>query len=188
MAVRLDQRGRDDRADAEECTVGQRGDNARGEQEPIARRERTGEVANGEDDHQRHDAHLLEQREIVLDVPVVRYLAIGHFQKISRDELDCLARPLGGGKRPGEMTTEHHVDGDVVAGEYHLVDLDRKVRNGGAERLRRECRAFESLRTAIGQRMVGEGRRDRSLEIRLVSRVPERVEMPGRRLRRRLGM
>src|SRR5579863_6623398 len=52
------------------------------------------------------DAHLREQRQIVLDVPVVGDAAVRDLQQVRRDEIDRLALALGLAERAGEAAPE----------------------------------------------------------------------------------
>ncbi len=91
------------------------------------------------------------------------------------------------GHRPehaGEMTSEDHVDGDVVAGDDHLFNLDAEVRHRLAEIGGGEGRSPRPLRPARRQGVVDEGRTDRGVQRPLIAGVPEIVE-GGRRLYRR---
>src|SRR5882757_3810901 len=79
------------------------------------------------------DAHLLQQRQIVLDMPVVGDAAVLDLDQIRSDEEDRLALALRLPELAGEMAGEIHVHGDVVAGDDHLLHGDLEIGHGGAE-------------------------------------------------------
>src|SRR6266849_7935589 len=79
------------------------------------------------------DAHLLQQRQIVLDVPIVGDAPVLDLEEIGGDEGDRLALALRLAEPAGEMAGEAHVHGDVVAGDDHLLHRDLEVGHGGAE-------------------------------------------------------
>src|SRR6267378_6919298 len=122
------------------------------------------------------DAHLLQQRQIVLDVPVVGDAAVLDLDEVSGDEGDRLAFALRLREPAGEMAGEVHMHGDVVAGDDHLLHRDLEVGHGGAEPSRGEGWSLRPLRSARWQRVIGEIRRDGFLQQHLVAGVPEIVE------------
>src|ERR1700730_15311647 len=69
-------------------------------------------------------AHLLQQREIVLDVPIVSDAAVLDLEEVSSDEGDRLALALRLPEPAGEMAGEVHMHCDVVAGDDHLIHRD----------------------------------------------------------------
>src|ERR1700675_4711236 len=83
-------------------------------------------------------AYLLQQRQIVLDVPIVGDAAVLDLDEVGGDEGDRLALALRLAEPAGEMAGEVHVHGDVVAGDYHLLHRDFEVGHGGAEPARGE--------------------------------------------------
>src|ERR1700730_15948780 len=121
-------------------------------------------------------AHLLQQREIVLDVPIVGDAAVLDLEEVSGDEGDGLAVALDPAEGAGEMAGEAHVHGDVIAGEDHLFYRHREVGNCGAELARGEGWPLRSLRAARRQGTIGEGRRDGLFQEGFVTAVPEFVE------------
>src|SRR6266566_4573667 len=58
------------------------------------------------------DAHILQQREIVLDVPIVGDAAVLDLDEVSSDEGVGLAVALDLAEGAGEMAGETHVHGD----------------------------------------------------------------------------
>src|SRR6266478_2891942 len=122
------------------------------------------------------DAHLLQQREIVLDVPIVGDPAVLDLDEISSDEGDRLTFALPLAKLASEVTGEAHMQGDVVAGDDHLLHRNLEVRHSGAEPARSEGRSLRSLRSARRQRVIDEVGRDGFLQQGLVAGVPEIVE------------
>jgi hypothetical protein len=55
-------------------------------------------------------AHLREQRQVVLDMPVVGDAAVRDLQQVGRDEIDRLTLALGLAEGPGEVAFEIYVD------------------------------------------------------------------------------
>src|ERR1700732_4526717 len=102
-------------------------------------------------------AHLLQQCEIVLDVPIVGDAAVLDLEEVSGDEGDGLAVALDPAEGASEMAGEAHVHGDVIAGEDHLFYRHREVGNCGAELARGKSRPFRSLRAARRQGTIGKG-------------------------------
>src|SRR5712672_1456378 len=79
------------------------------------------------------DAHQLQQRQIVLDVPIVGDAAVLDLDEVSSNEGDRLALALRLPEPTGEMAGEAHMHGDVVAGDDHLLHRDLEVGHGGAK-------------------------------------------------------
>src|SRR3984893_13301003 len=121
-----------------------------------------------------------QQREIVLDVPIVGDAAVLDLEEVSGDEGDGLAVALDPAEGAGEMAGEAHVHGDVIAGEDHLFYRHREVGNCGAELARGEGRPLRSLRAARRQGTIGEGRRDGLFQEGFITAVPEFVERADR--------
>src|SRR6195256_449283 len=122
------------------------------------------------------DAYLLQQRQIVLDVPIVGDAAVLDLDEVGGDKGDRLALALRLPEPAGEMAGEIHVYGDVVAGDDHLFHRDLEVGHRGAEPARGKGRSFRSLRPACWQRVIDEVRRDGFLQQGLVAGIPEIVE------------
>src|SRR5229473_699833 len=122
------------------------------------------------------DAHFLQQRQIVLDMPIVGDAAVLDLDEVGGDEGDRLALALRLPEPAGEMAGEVHMHGDVVAGDDHLLHGDLESGHGGAEASRGEGRSFRSLRPARRQRVIGEVGRDGLLQQGFVASVPEIVE------------
>src|SRR6267143_1271245 len=122
------------------------------------------------------DAYLLQQHQIVLDVPIVGDAAVLDLDEVSGDEGDRLAFALRLPEPAGEMAGEIHMHGDVVAGDDHLLHRNLEVGHGGAEPARGEGRSFRSLRPVRWQRVIDEVRRDGFLQQGLVAGIPEIVE------------
>src|SRR5437879_8845553 len=106
------------------------------------------------------DAHLLQQRQIVLDVPIVGDAAVLDLDEVGGDEGDRLAFALRLPELAGEMAGEVHMHRDIVAGDDHLRRRDLEVGHGGAEPARSEGRSFGSLWPSPRQCAVGEVGRD----------------------------
>src|SRR6266481_8871117 len=92
------------------------------------------------------DSHFLQQRQIVLDVPIVGDAAVLDLEEVSGDEGDRLAFALCLPELAAEMAGEVHMHRDIVAGDDHLRRRDLEVGHGGAEPARSEGRSFRSLR------------------------------------------
>src|SRR5258708_3181624 len=122
------------------------------------------------------DAHRLQQRQIVLDVPVVGDAAVFDLDEVSGDEGYRLAFALRLPEPAGEMAGEIHMHGDVVAGDDHLLHRDLEVGHCGAELAAGEGRPLRALRPARRQGVIGEVGRDGLLQQGLVGGVPEIVE------------
>src|SRR5260370_20215200 len=84
------------------------------------------------------DSHLLQQRQIVLDVPVVGDAAVLDLDEVGGDEGDRLAFALRLSELASEVTCEVHMHSDVVAGDDHLLHRDLQIRHGGPEAARRK--------------------------------------------------
>src|SRR5258708_8515829 len=69
------------------------------------------------------DAHLLEQCQIIFDMPVVDDLAVFDLHKVGGDEIDPLAVALRLSELAGEMAGEFHVHGAVTPRADHLSSL-----------------------------------------------------------------
>src|SRR5260370_14325697 len=121
------------------------------------------------------DTHLLQQRQIVLDVPVVGDPAVLDLDEVSGDEGDRLTFALPLTKLAGEMAGEAHMHGDVLAGDDHLLHRDLEIGHGGAETAGRERRAPRALRRAEPQPVIGEAGRGGFLPQGLVAGDPENV-------------
>jgi hypothetical protein len=102
------------------------------------------------------DTHLLEESEIVLDMPVVGDATIPDLQQISGNQRDRPAVAPNRPERAREMLGEAHVHRDVRAGHDHLVNRDLQVRHCAMKCVRREERYFRPLRPAGRQSMIGE--------------------------------
>src|SRR5260370_27564490 len=66
------------------------------------------------------DPHLLQQCQIVLDVPIVCDAAVLDLDEVGGDERDRLALALRLSEPACEMAGEGPIYGDVVARDYHL--------------------------------------------------------------------
>src|SRR6266853_2438967 len=84
------------------------------------------------------DPHLLQQREIVLDVPIVGDAAVLDLDEVGGDEGDRLALALRLPEPAGEMAGEVHMHGDVIAGHDYLLHRDLEVGHRGAKPARGE--------------------------------------------------
>src|SRR5229473_2402184 len=122
------------------------------------------------------DAHFLQQRQIVLDVPIVGDATVLDLDEIGRDEGDRLAFALRLSELAGEVTGEVHVHGDIVAGNDHLLHRDLEIGHSSAETARSEGRSLRPLRAARRQRVIGEVKRDGLLQQGLVAGIPEIVK------------
>src|SRR5712675_1193651 len=122
------------------------------------------------------DADLLQQRQIVLDVPIVGDAAVLDLDEVGGDEGDRLAFALRLPELAGEMAGKVHMHGDVIAGDDHLLHRDLEVGHGGAEAARGEGRSLRPLRSARRQRLISEVGRDGLLQQLFVAGVPEIVE------------
>src|SRR6266404_6385965 len=92
------------------------------------------------------DPHLLQQCQIVLDVPIVCDAAVLDLDEVGGDERDRLALALRLSEPACEMAGEVHMHGDVVAGDDHLLYRDFKIRHSGAEAARGKGGSFRSAR------------------------------------------
>ena len=110
------------------------------------------------------DAHLLEQRQVVLDVPVVGDPAVRDFEEVGRDETDRLARAFDVAERAGEVRREHHVDGHHVARDDQLLDRHAEVRHGARKVLDANAGTARAPGPPGRQRMVREAGRHRAIE------------------------
>src|SRR5882672_11782395 len=79
------------------------------------------------------DAHCSQQRQIVLDVPIVGDAAVLDLDEVGGDEGYWLALALRLPEPAGEMTGEVHMHSDVVACDDYLLHRNLEVGNGGAE-------------------------------------------------------
>src|SRR5258708_15518577 len=122
------------------------------------------------------DPHFLQQRQIVLDVPIIGDAAVLDLDDVSGDEGDRLAFSLGLPELAAEMAGEVQMHRDIVAGDDHLLHDDLEVGHGGAEPARSEGRSFGSLWPSRRQCAVGEVGRDGLLQQGLVAGVPEIIE------------
>src|ERR1700687_5614197 len=122
------------------------------------------------------DPHLLQQRQIVFDMPIVGDAAVLDLDEVSGDEGDRLALALRLPEPAGKMAGEVHMHRDGIARHDHFLHRDPEVGHGSAEPARDEGWSLRSLRSARRQRVIGEIRRDGFLQQRLVTGVPEIVE------------
>jgi hypothetical protein len=125
------------------------------------------------------DAHLLEQCQIIFDMPVVGDAAVLDLDEVGGDEGNGLALTPRLTERAAEVSGKAHVYGDIVAGDNHLLNGHREVAHGGAELARSEGRPLGSLWTAGRQGAIGESRRDSLLQQGVIAGVPEIVERAG---------
>jgi hypothetical protein len=91
------------------------------------------------------DAHLLEQCQIIFDMPVVGDAAVLDLDEVGGDEGNGLAQTRALPNVPVKCPAKPHVHGDIVAGDNHLLDGHREVGDGGAELARSEGRPLGSL-------------------------------------------
>src|SRR6266436_1546671 len=133
------------------------------------------------------DAHFLQQRQIVLDVPIVGDAALLDLDEVGSDEGDRLAFALRLPELAGEMTGEVHMHSDVVACDDYLLHRDLEVGHGGAKPARSESRSLRPLRPAWRQRVIGEVGGDGFLQQAFISGIPEIVEGADR-FHRRLAL
>ncbi len=122
------------------------------------------------------ESHLLEERKIIFEMPVIRDLALTHFQNIRSDEIDRLATPGGPLEDSGEMTGKSQVRDDAVGDDDALYDDDPKVRHCGKKRLGCGGRARRTLGPPRRQRVVDETRREREREQTCTAIRPKTVE------------
>src|SRR5712671_71577 len=94
------------------------------------------------------DAYLLQQRQIVLDVPIVGDAAVLDLDEIGGDEGDRLALALRLPEPAGEMAGEVHMHGDVIAGHDYRRPRGLGGGHRGARRARGEGRSFRPVRPA----------------------------------------
>src|SRR5712675_2510140 len=94
------------------------------------------------------DAYLLQQRQIVLDVPIVGDAAVLDLDEVGGDKGDRLALALRLPEPAGEMAAKSHMHSDVVAGHDYLLHRDLEVGHRGAKPARGEGRSFRPLRPA----------------------------------------
>src|SRR5260370_4427458 len=100
------------------------------------------------------DAHLLEQCQIIFDMPVVDDLAVFDLHKVGGDEIDLLAVALRLSELAGEMAGEFHVHGDVTSRNDHLFYPDGEAGHRAAELPGAEGRSLSPLRPPRRQRAV----------------------------------
>src|SRR5258708_30330831 len=100
------------------------------------------------------DAHLLEQCQIIFDMPVVDDLAVFDLHKVGGDEIDLLAVALRLSALAGEIAGEFHVHGDVTSRNDHLFYPDGEVRDRAAELPGGETRALISLQSTQQRRAL----------------------------------
>src|SRR6267154_6678640 len=124
----------------------------------------------------RPHAHLLKQRQIVFDVPVVGDAAVLDLEEIGRNEGNRLSLALRLAEGASEMAVETHVYGDVIASDDHLLHRHLEIRHGSPEPLRGKCRPLRPLRTPRRQGTVGEAFRDCLLQQGDIPCVPELIE------------
>src|SRR5882762_11056006 len=101
----------------------------------------------------RGQSDLLQESQIVLQMPVVGNLAGTDCQDVRGDEPDRLAPSLVLVEHSGEVTAEVQMGHDPVAGQDLLSNDDLQIRYGCEERLGGSGR---SLRTTRGQSVVDE--------------------------------
>src|SRR5260221_6973887 len=94
------------------------------------------------------DPHLLQQCQIVLDVPIVCDAAVLDLDEVGGDERDRLALALRLPEPAREMAGEVHMPGDLVAGGDHLLYRDFEVGHGRAEAAPGKGGSFPPLRSA----------------------------------------
>src|SRR5260370_38527801 len=102
------------------------------------------------------DAHLLEQCQIIFDMPVVDDLAVFDLHKVGGDEIDLLAIALRLSELTGEMAGEFHVHGDVTSRADHLFSPVAEAGNTAAALPRGERRSLRSLRLSRAHRPIGD--------------------------------
>src|SRR5260370_37648954 len=133
-----------------------------------------------------NDPQLLQQREIVLNVPVVGDPAVLHAQNVGRDKIDRLTASLLLAKSAGEMAAETQVCDHAIAADYKLFNLAAQIRHRLAEVARGNNRSVDSLRPAFWKCAICEVIGERQSCELGISGIPERIENPGdmnRRLR-----
>jgi len=123
-----------------------------------------------------HDADLLEEREIVFEMPVIGDPAVSDTQDIGGDEIDWLAGAGVSHESAGEMSGEAHMRDDAVAHYQPLYDRHFEVRHRGEETLGGLCGPDRPLHAAMRQCVVHEIRPDRAREQRRTAIDPEAVE------------
>ncbi|MCW0466229.1 hypothetical protein NB705_003302 [Xanthomonas sacchari] len=126
LALRRHQGGGDHRADAEESAVRQRGHHPRRHQRRVARRQRAGQVAGGEHQHQR------QQHALARPAPA------GHGQQRRAEEH---AQRIAGDQQPRGRNADPQVGGDLQqqAHDHELGGADAE--GAGGQRVQRERRA-----------------------------------------------
>src|SRR5258708_4102510 len=122
------------------------------------------------------DPHFLQQRQIVLDVPIIGDAAVLDLDDVSGDEGDRLAFSLGLPELAAEMAGEVQMHRDIVAGDDYLLHGDLEVRHCGSDAARIKGRRFVSLWPSRPQPVVCAVASDGFLPQRLVSGVTEIVE------------
>src|ERR1700693_641414 len=133
-------------------------------------------LANAPGSSQGHDADLLEEREIVFEMPVIGDPAVPDTQDVSGDEIDWLAGAGVSHENAGEMSGEAQMRNDSVAHYKPLYHRHFEVRHRGEETLGGLCGPGRPLRAAMRQCVVHEIRPDRAREQRRTAIDPEAVE------------
>jgi hypothetical protein len=93
-------------------------------------------------------AELLQQCQVVLEMPVLHDLSILDTVKIECLKIDFLSASLNALEFSGEVPFEMQVEHRTVADHRHIVDVGREVRNRRPDVLRRLQRAFQTWRPA----------------------------------------
>src|SRR5882672_3137597 len=82
-------------------------------------------------------AELLQQREVVLEMPVLGDAPAGDAVDVGGDEIDGPAVALARGgtvaERPREVAREAQAANHAVAHQEHLLDLEVQIRHRSAE-------------------------------------------------------
>ena len=123
-----------------------------------------------------YDADLLEEREIVFQMPVVSDPAIADTQDVGGYKVDWLAGAGVSHESASEMAGEVHMRDDAVAHYQPLYHCHLEVRHRGEESLGGLCGPRRPLGAAMRQCMVYEIRPDRTGKERRTAIDPEAVE------------
>jgi hypothetical protein len=125
------------------------------------------------------DAHLLQQGQVVLDVPIVGDPVISTFTRsVAMNSIGC-PFPCVWPNLPVKWPVNFIWIGNVIAGDDHLFDPHCQVGHRGAELTRCERWPLGPLWAPRRQGMVCEGWGDRPHKVRFVACIPELVEGAG---------
>jgi hypothetical protein len=94
-------------------------------------------------------------------MPIVRDLAVAHFEDVRGDEVDRLAPARDPLEDSSEMTGEAQVRDDAIADDDALHDDDPKIGHRRKKYLGRRSRSRRALGATRGQRVIDKPRRER---------------------------